>query len=194
MNKKAKPKPTQLWFIRHKKVAAGVAAGLAIAVSLGWKGYNKLGQDPYKNRDLFPEKTRIGEVIDGDTVSIANGRMMRLLGIDAPNRGEIGYEEARDKLSGLVNSRNVWLEYDRYQDDKYGRILAWTWIGCSDPKFTPPNYMRLSFNRSREGLKVNPQGCKEGKLVQEELVKAGMAKVEVFKDRGELKYEKRLSD
>ncbi|MEK7155065.1 MAG: hypothetical protein AAB697_02970 [Patescibacteria group bacterium] len=54
--------------------------------------------------------------------------------------------------------------------------------------------MRLSFNRSRPGLTDNPQGCKKGKLVQEELIKTGLAKMEVYKDRGELKYEQRMLD
>lgn len=39
----------------------------------------------------------------------------------------------------------------------------------------------------------NPEGCKDGKLVQEELVKQGVVWVQVYKDRGVLKYEKRLA-
>ena len=52
--------------------------------------------------------------------------------------------------------------------------------------------MHLTFNRSREGLTENPEGCKKGKLVQEELVKQGVVWVRGYKDRGELKYEGRL--
>jgi len=72
--------------------------------------------------------------------------------------------------------------------------LAWVWVGCQNPKFLPADYMHLTYNRSREGLKENPEGCKKGKLVQEEMVRTGLAGVEVYKDRGELKYEKRLLD
>jgi hypothetical protein len=94
-----------------------------------------------------------------------------------------------------VGDERVWLEYDRYEDDKSGRILAWVWVKCEEnPRFTDNEYMHLTYNRSREGLLENPEGCKKGKLVQEELVRVGMAKVEVYKDRGELKYEKRLLD
>ncbi|KKR71635.1 MAG: hypothetical protein UU16_C0057G0001, partial [Candidatus Woesebacteria bacterium GW2011_GWA2_40_7] len=42
------------------------------------------------------------------------------------------------------------------------------------------------------GLKDNPEGCKKGRLVNEELVKAKLAVPVVYKDRGELKYQKRL--
>ncbi len=52
--------------------------------------------------------------------------------------------------------------------------------------------MHLSGNQSRKGLVENPTGCKQGKLINEEMVKAGMANAETYKDRGELKYEKRL--
>jgi endonuclease YncB( thermonuclease family) len=52
--------------------------------------------------------------------------------------------------------------------------------------------MRLSYNKSRPGLTDNPEGCKEGKLLNEEMVKAGLAEVLNFKGRGELKYEARI--
>jgi hypothetical protein len=52
--------------------------------------------------------------------------------------------------------------------------------------------MHKSNNESNEGLIENPEGCKKGKLVNEELVTLHFAEPVVYKDRGELKYEKRL--
>jgi len=52
--------------------------------------------------------------------------------------------------------------------------------------------MKLSGNASKPGLTDNPQGCKKGKLVQEELLKKGTVQLDFFKDRGELKYQLRL--
>lgn len=162
---------------------------------MGWTGWQKLGPDIYKNKTLFPQSVVVSNVIDGDTIETKSGVRVRLIGINAPDRGDREYEEAKGRLGEMINNKTVWLEYDRYQDDKNGRILAWIWMDCeSTPKFLPSDYMRLSFNRSRPGLTENPQGCKKGKLVQEEMVKAGLAKVKVYKDRGELKYEKRLVD
>ncbi len=81
----------------------------------------------------------------------------------------------------------------RYQDDKYGRILAWVWVDCeTKPTFLPADYMHLSKNESLEGLVENPRGCSEGKLVNETLVKSGNGEVVVYEDRGKLKYERRL--
>ena len=166
--------------------------GILLASILGWTGWQKLNGDIYKNKILFPDTAVVGIVEDGDTLELVNGRRVRLIGINAPDRGEKGYEEAKKRLSDEVIKKKIYLEYDRYQDDKSGRILAWVWLSCINPKFTDPNYMRLSFNRSRKGLINNPKGCEKGKLVQEELIKSGNAVVEVYKDRGELKYEERL--
>jgi len=116
-----------------------------------------------------------------------------LIGIDAPDRGQKNYSEAINELTKEISNKKVFLEYDRYQDDKYSRVLAWVWIGCeSTPKFLPANYMHKSRNESNVGLTVNPDGCKKGKLVNEELVKANFAEIVSYTDRGELKYEQRL--
>lgn len=45
---------------------------------------------------------------------------------------------------------------------------------------------------TRAGRMDNPQGCKEGTLVNEEVVKKGLATAVRYKERGELKYEARL--
>jgi len=53
-----------------------------------------------------------------------------MLLIDSPARGKEDYKELEEFLEGLIKDKKVWLEYDRYQNDKYGRILAWVWINC----------------------------------------------------------------
>ena len=168
--------------------------GIIIAVTvLGIANWQKLGPDINRNKQAFPDSGVVRVITDGDTFELQNGVRVRTIGINALGRGEEKADEATKRLSDLVNGRRVWLEYDRYQDDKYGRVLAWVWINCeSTPKFLPSEYMRLSFNRSRPGLTENPEGCKMGKLVQEEMIKANLAKVEVYKERGDLKYENRL--
>jgi len=110
-----------------------------------------------------------------------------------PTGGKSGYEEAMERLSELVEGRRVWLEYDRVQDDKYGRILAWVWVDCeSRPRFAGAEYMQLSGGRTREGLSENPKGCLRGRLVNEELVRSGDARVVRYSHWGELKYNKRV--
>ncbi len=194
--KKRKKKPKIL--TRRKLLAFGVPAvlipGIMLMSALNFKPADLFKNESYyQNQLVFPKEAKVLVVIDGDTVEIENGLSVRLLGINSPNRGEDGFEEAKSKLESLVKRKKLWLEYDRYQDDKYGRILAWVWVGCeSEPELLPAKYMHLSKNKSCEGLIDNPKGCLKGKLVNEEMVKSGWVEVKFYKDRGALKYQGRL--
>jgi endonuclease YncB( thermonuclease family) len=182
-------------YLRKIGVPAVLIPGIVLAATLGWTGWKKLGPDYYANKVIFPDLGYAAEVYDGDTLLLRSGMTMRLLGINAPNRGEKGYEEAGKKLTELIKDRRLWFEYDRYQNDKFGRIMAWVWTGCETrPQFLPADYMYKSKRESMPGLKGNPAGCKKGKLVQEEMIGSGKATLVVYDDRGELKYQKRLED
>ncbi len=184
-------KKKQKW-TKKALIALGISAVLIPGLLLA----NKLGFSP-KNleKTVFPSSGIVKSIADGDTFTLKNGMDVRLLGIDAPGRGESGFENARDALALSTKGKRVYLEYDRYQDDKFGRLLAWVWINCEEtPKFLPADYMHLSGNESRTGLTENPEGCKEGTLVNEKMVDDGFAKIITYKDRGELKYEKRLKE
>lgn len=89
-------------------------------------------------------RSMVAEVIDGDTVALADGREVRLVGIQAPKLplGRTGFaawplaEEARRALSDLVQGREVMLAYGGARHDRYGRLLAHLaradglWIQC----------------------------------------------------------------
>lgn len=68
------------------------------------------------------ERTRVISVPDGDSLQLADNRRVRLLGIDAPERGRCMADEARIKLTSLVLRKHVILK-DTLTDD-YGRVLA----------------------------------------------------------------------
>lgn len=70
----------------------------------------------------------IDAVIDGDTVK-ANGESIRLLGINAPEKGEKLSEGARDYLEKNVLNKTVYLEYGKDKKDRYGRTLAYVFVG-----------------------------------------------------------------
>lgn len=193
-----KRKKKQKRWTRARLLALGVPAvlipGLLLAIVLGWNPAKLVKEEDYHQiTTLFPKTGVVRDVSDGDTFALQNGVEVRLIGIDAPNRGEVRHREAREYLISLVDNTRVHLEYDRYQDDKYGRILVWVWVGCErEPTFLPADYMHLSGNASREGLRENPKGCTHGKLVNEEMVRKRFAATEVYKDRGALKYEERI--
>lgn len=68
------------------------------------------------------QNTIVLTVPDGDSLQLADGRRIRLLGVDAPERGRCGATEAREWLESQVKGQRVVLR-DIVTDD-YGRQLA----------------------------------------------------------------------
>lgn len=144
--------------------------GLILASVLGWNWKQDLGRlgvrgGFYQSEVLFPKKAMVDKVIDGDTLELRNGRVVRLVGVNAPGRGEDLYEKALAFSVKMVEGKNVKLEYDRYQDDKFGRILGYVWI--------------------KEG--EDGEGVEE--MLNLKLVEQGLAKMEIYQDRAKLKYQ-----
>lgn len=73
-------------------------------------------------------------VVDGDTVDIEDDVRIRLLGIDAPERGECFYEESKAFLEELVEEKNIYIEKDISGSDRYGRLLRYMYIPSSAPE------------------------------------------------------------
>ena len=63
----------------------------------------------------------VDRVLDGDTLVLAGGERIRLRGINAPEKGECGGEEAQTLLAALVADGVV---AERTGSDRYGRTLA----------------------------------------------------------------------
>jgi micrococcal nuclease len=74
------------------------------------------------------------QVVDGDTLVLAGGITVRVLGIDAPEMERDGRpadflaHKAKATLAGLTLDRTVSLSYDRLRYDHYGRLLAYLWL------------------------------------------------------------------
>ncbi len=68
-------------------------------------------------------------VIDGDTIVVLNDTHVRLLGINTPEKKEKYYNEAKDFLGNLVLNKTIMLEYGKDRKDKYGRTLAYVFLG-----------------------------------------------------------------
>lgn len=80
---------------------------------------------------LFRKETGtiISEITDGDTFKLSSGEKVRLLGIDAPEKGKYYYKQATDKLRELVYGKNITLEADSVDKDQYGRLLRYVFVG-----------------------------------------------------------------
>jgi endonuclease YncB( thermonuclease family) len=71
-------------------------------------------------------------VIDGDTIELYSGDKVRLICIDAPELENKGSYEAKAYLESLVLNKEVKLEKDISEADKYGRLLRYVWVNISD--------------------------------------------------------------
>ncbi|AEV17304.1 hypothetical protein TCCBUS3UF1_p70 (plasmid) [Thermus sp. CCB_US3_UF1] len=126
------------------------------------------------------------KVVDGDTVELRGLGPVRLIGIDAPessyNRRTSGAEEvqmgleAKAFLNRLLRGKQVWVELDLQERDRYRRVLAYLYLedtqgdwthggrrfrqvnlemvraGWAEPYTVPPNvrYAELYLQASRE--------------------------------------------
>lgn len=157
-------------------VALGIPSifvpGMILAAILGWNWENDLSLlaargGYYVSEKIFPRRATVISALDGDTIQIDNEAIIRLIGINTPDRGEKGYGVAEEYLNILLADQEIELEYDKYQDDKYGRILAYVWKKCT-----------------------TELGCKDGRrMINWLLVKEGYAKVVIYDDRRKLIYE-----
>lgn len=71
---------------------------------------------------------KVIKVVDGDTLDLNNSKRVRFSGINTPETGECFYQEAKDKLTGLVLGKDVFLEKDRSDTGKYGRLLRYVYV------------------------------------------------------------------
>ena len=80
----------------------------------------------------FQETLKVARVYDGDTIKLANGRKLRLIGINTPERGRDGkkdqpfYLAAKNQLQHIIHKNNnrVKVVYGKDQRDRYKRWLA----------------------------------------------------------------------
>ncbi len=70
----------------------------------------------------------IRSVIDGDTAVLEDGRRIRYLGINAPERGEAYFAEATAVNRRLTEGRRVRLEPDQVLEDRYHRLLFYVYV------------------------------------------------------------------
>lgn len=103
----------------------------------------------------------VTRIIDGDTVVI-EGESVRLLGMDADERGGPCYKAGKERLEELILNREVLLESDTEDKDMYGRYLRFIFL----------NGTNINLRLVEEGLAIarfSPGNEKyKGEIVQAE--------------------------
>ncbi|MBA7715160.1 Thermonuclease [subsurface metagenome] len=116
----------------------------------------------------------VTKVIDGDTIIIGTGQRVRYIGIDAPEvhpeREAYGFE-AWQLNRELVEGKEIILEKDVSETDKYGRLLRYVYVdklfvngelvrrGLAEAKAYPPDTKN---QKHLEGLEAVAQEAKRG--------------------------------
>ncbi len=100
----------------------------------------------------------VARIVDGDTLELGNGEMVRLVGIDTPEVGECGYQAAADNLSRLVLRKQVRLTISDENRDRYGRLLRYVNVGSIDAGLRLiRNGLAIARYDSRDGYGFHPR-------------------------------------
>lgn len=166
-----------------KKMVALVVSIIVLGV-LAFQFINETG--PFQSNESSSlsdtketEKVHVKRVVDGDTLIAINEQneelKVRLIGIDTPetvkpNTPVQPYgKEASDYSKAQLEDMDVYLEYDKEQEDQYGRTLAYLWLnkntmhneqlvqkGLAREKYYAPNgKYRKVFQQAEEQAKDN---------------------------------------
>lgn len=86
-------------------------------------------------------RIKVIEVVDGDTVRLSDGNLLRYIGLDTPElrikdkNGDFKYQpqpfglEAKEFNRKLVEGKEVRIEFDLQKRDRYGRLLGYCFTG-----------------------------------------------------------------
>ncbi len=101
-----------------------LAAGLTYAVAAGAQETTAaVPSNPYDG----PQTGQVAAVEDGQTLTLADGRQVRLVNILAPLDSEPFAADARKSLAGLALDRQIRWSYAGRRMDRYGRLLAYVY-------------------------------------------------------------------
>lgn len=95
-----------------------------------------LSCSPIENKSQDYSQIKVIEVIDGDTVKLADGKLLRYIGLDTPEvrikkNGAFIYspqpfsQEAKQLNQTLAENKLIRIEFDVEKFDKYGRLLGY---------------------------------------------------------------------
>jgi len=109
----------------------------------------------------------VTKVIDGDTLDLNNDERIRMSGINTPETGECYYQEAKEKLAGLVLNKKVYLETDRSNEDKYGRLLRYIYLNETELVFVNGVLVEGGFARVYDKYKSDTKRYNELKKIED---------------------------
>jgi len=119
---------------------------------------------------------RVERVVDGDTLELASGHRVRLIGADTPEtvKPEHPVEpwgpEATEFTRQFVAGGEVRLQFDGPRTDKYGRVLAYVWVG---DRMLNEELLRAGLARAKTHYTYSPEVKRRFRRAEAEAQSAG---------------------
>jgi micrococcal nuclease len=123
------------------------------------------------------------KIVDGDTFLIEGGYSVRILGIDADEKGYLCYDAAKNRLEELILNKEVKLEKGIEDLDQYCRYLRYVFLdnrnislelvkeGLAIARFSPEDVQyREEITQAEKQAKENKIGCKWSVAPAEEVL------------------------
>lgn len=162
--------------MREFLVVMAIVALLAAGINIVLFSQHSTGQVTSKSAAQtafnFTGLKIVTKIIDGDTV-IADGESIRLLGIDADERGYPCYTSAKQRIEQLILGKEVYLEADAEDKDQYERYLRYIFLndtnvnlqlvqeGFAVARFSPDNTKyKTEILDAEQAARTNSTGCK----------------------------------
>jgi micrococcal nuclease len=104
---------------------------LLLCIALGWLWRPT---EPVLPDTVQDGVFRVDFAVDGDTLQLAGGQRVRLIGVNTPETVKPNWPvepfgpEASAFTKEFVAGREVRLQFDRERTDQYGRLLAYVWV------------------------------------------------------------------
>lgn len=129
-------RPRRLSYLRpagyyRRKLLVAVALLLVAALLYGLRNQ----RDAPAPEGLAEGSYQVRRVVDGDTLLLTNGARVRLIGADTPETVKPDHpiepqgREATEFTRRFIEGGQVRLQMDREKVDKFGRFLAYVWVG-----------------------------------------------------------------
>ncbi len=140
------------------------------------EGEEEILDESEAEEDSEKDEVNVKKVIDGDTIVLEDGRIIRLIGINTPEKYQKFGKEATLKTKELVLDKEVNLEYDKLKTDIYGRTLAYVY---TEEVFVNLELLKQGFAR----LMTIPPNTKHLEEFRKAYKEAKDKKLGVWKDK-----------
>lgn len=115
----------------------------------------------------------VTRVIDGDTIDLEGYGRIRLSGINTPETGECYYQESKNKVIELILGKEVFVEKDKTDIDKYKRKLRYVYL---DDLMINKLLVEQGFAKVYDKYKADTKRYKELKAVENKEIGAWVCK------------------